>query len=107
MSKSLGNVISPEDVIYGAPLSQLEEGLKEAHRKGLLSNNELKTSLSGQKKLFPTGIPECGVDALRFTLCSQAIQGLLCSVLTLLASDSRSSSNMIDLRLTLHYTTLH
>lgn len=28
----------------------------------------------GQKKLFPNGIPECGTDALRFTLCSHNIK---------------------------------
>src|SRR5262249_14116650 len=28
----------------------------------------------GQKQLFPNGIPECGTDALRYTLCSQDIK---------------------------------
>lgn len=74
MSKSLGNVVAPEEVILGATLPQLAAAVKDAHRRGLLTDAEVRTSLDGQKKLFPNGIPECGVDALRFTLCSQAIQ---------------------------------
>ncbi|NXF00121.1 SYVM protein, partial [Menura novaehollandiae] len=41
MSKSLGNVIDPRDVIGGASL---------------------------QRRQFPQGIPECGADALRLAL---------------------------------------
>ncbi|MGH0128051.1 UNVERIFIED_CONTAM: hypothetical protein FKN15_036096 [Acipenser sinensis] len=48
MSKSLGNVIDPLDVISGVSL---------------------------QKRDFPRGIPECGTDALRFALCSYRCQG--------------------------------
>lgn len=74
MSKSLGNVVAPEDVIFGATVAELAENVVEGYKKGLLSDDEVRASLAGQKKLFPNGIPECGVDALRFTLCSQAIQ---------------------------------
>ncbi|NXL40824.1 SYVM protein, partial [Glaucidium brasilianum] len=48
MSKSLGNVIDPQDVIAGASL---------------------------QRHQFPHGIPECGADALRLTLCSHNVHG--------------------------------
>ncbi|NXD32236.1 SYVC ligase, partial [Spelaeornis formosus] len=48
MSKSLGNVIDPLDVIAGVTL---------------------------QKRDFPEGIPECGTDALRFALCAYTAQG--------------------------------
>ncbi|XP_008573559.1 PREDICTED: valine--tRNA ligase, mitochondrial isoform X2 [Galeopterus variegatus] len=48
MSKSLGNVLDPRDIISGVEL---------------------------QKKDFPHGIPECGTDALRFTLCSHGVLG--------------------------------
>ncbi|NXV24826.1 SYVM protein, partial [Cepphus grylle] len=48
MSKSLGNVIDPRDVIAGA---------------------------SPQRRQFPHGIPECGTDALRMALCSHNVHG--------------------------------
>ncbi|NWU98979.1 SYVM protein, partial [Upupa epops] len=48
MSKSLGNVIDPRDVITGATLQRLQ---------------------------FPHGIPECGTDALRMALCSYNVHG--------------------------------
>lgn len=32
-------------------------------------------SASPQRKDFPSGIPECGADALRFALCSSRLQG--------------------------------
>ncbi|NXT51941.1 SYVM protein, partial [Pluvianellus socialis] len=48
MSKSLGNVIDPRDVIAGASL---------------------------QRRQFPHGIPECGADGLRLALCSHNVHG--------------------------------
>ncbi|NXM00940.1 SYVM protein, partial [Tyrannus savana] len=48
MSKSLGNVIDPRDIIGGATLQRLQ---------------------------FPQGIPTCGADALRLALLSQNCQG--------------------------------
>ncbi|NXS73381.1 SYVM protein, partial [Pandion haliaetus] len=48
MSKSLGNVIDPRDIIAGASL---------------------------QRRQFPHGIPECGTDALRMALCSHNVHG--------------------------------
>ena len=66
MSKSLGNVIDPLDVIEGITL----EGL---HGKLLNSNfdkKEIETVKKSQKKDFPNGIPQCGSDALRFALCA-------------------------------------
>ncbi|GLV42715.1 Valyl-tRNA synthetase [Carabus blaptoides fortunei] len=74
MSKSLGNVISPEDVISGITLKGLERQARYTHATGLLSTAELERAVSGQNKMFPTGIPECGADALRFTLCSHNIK---------------------------------
>lgn len=65
MSKSLGNVIDPLDVISGITLDGLHAKLKESN----LDQKEHDRAVSGQKKLFPIGIPECGTDALRFKLC--------------------------------------
>ncbi|XP_071096725.1 valine--tRNA ligase-like [Haliotis cracherodii] len=66
MSKSLGNVIDPMDVIHGTTLQGLHDQLKKSN----LDPSEVKKAYEGQQKDFPQGIPECGADALRFTLCS-------------------------------------
>ena len=64
MSKSLGNVIDPLDVIYGIDLDSLHAKLLT----GNLDEKEIAVATAGQKKSYPQGIPECGADALRFTL---------------------------------------
>ncbi|KAG2319877.1 hypothetical protein Bca52824_013090 [Brassica carinata] len=55
MSKSLGNVIDPIEVIDGATLEALHKRLEEV-------------------KDFPNGISECGADALPFALVSYTAQ---------------------------------
>ncbi|XP_074023573.1 valine--tRNA ligase, mitochondrial, partial [Numenius arquata] len=71
MSKSLGNVIDPRDVIAGATPQELQERL---HHK-ILDPQELKVAMEGQRRQFPHGIPECGTDALRMALCSHNVHG--------------------------------
>ncbi|XP_072287677.1 valine--tRNA ligase, mitochondrial [Pyxicephalus adspersus] len=71
MSKSLGNVLDPLDVMTGISLEHLREKLKD----GNLDPRELKVAEAGLLKDFPSGIPECGTDALRFALCSHRVQG--------------------------------
>ncbi|KAI1795245.1 tRNA synthetases class I-domain-containing protein [Ganoderma leucocontextum] len=66
MSKSLGNVIDPLDVIQGLDLEALHQKLYE----GNLDEREIAKAKAGQKKDFPKGIPQCGTDALRFALCA-------------------------------------
>ncbi|TFK27106.1 valine-tRNA ligase [Coprinopsis marcescibilis] len=66
MSKSLGNVIDPTDVIQGLALEELHQKLHE----GNLDEKEIAKATAGQKKDFPKGIPQCGTDALRFALCA-------------------------------------
>ncbi|KDQ17416.1 hypothetical protein BOTBODRAFT_30213 [Botryobasidium botryosum FD-172 SS1] len=66
MSKTLGNVIDPVDVIQGLSLEALGEKLHE----GNLDEREIAKAKQGQKKDFPKGIPQCGTDALRFALCA-------------------------------------
>ncbi|KAI2623705.1 tRNA synthetases class I-domain-containing protein [Xylaria nigripes] len=64
MSKSLGNVIDPIDILDGISLEDL-------HRKllaGNLAQSEVKNAERYQKKAFPQGIPEVGADALRYSL---------------------------------------
>ncbi|XP_016841334.1 valine--tRNA ligase isoform X1 [Nasonia vitripennis] len=71
MSKSLGNVIDPMDVIRGTTLENLHKQLLDSN----LDPKELKRAMEGQKQDYPQGIPECGTDALRFALCSYTSQG--------------------------------
>lgn len=70
MSKSLGNVVDPIEVICGIAL----EGLHKRLEEGNLDPTELKVAKEGQAKDFPNGIPECGADALRFALVSYTAQ---------------------------------
>ncbi|CAG8513516.1 9429_t:CDS:10 [Paraglomus occultum] len=66
MSKTLGNVVDPVDVIDGISLERLHAKLRE----GNLDKDEIERAQVGQKENFPDGIPQCGTDALRFTLCN-------------------------------------
>ncbi|KAL7986350.1 hypothetical protein Chor_011516 [Crotalus horridus] len=71
MSKSLGNVIDPLDVITGITLQGLHAQLSDSN----LDPVELERAKKGQKSDYPNGIPECGTDALRFALCAYTTQG--------------------------------
>uniref|UniRef100_A0A672HPA1 Valine--tRNA ligase n=1 Tax=Salarias fasciatus TaxID=181472 RepID=A0A672HPA1_SALFA len=71
MSKSLGNVIDPLDVITGISLEGLHAQLVDSNLDPL----EMEKAKQGQKSDYPNGIPECGTDALRFALCAYTSQG--------------------------------
>ncbi|NXD32148.1 SYV ligase, partial [Spelaeornis formosus] len=71
MSKSLGNVIDPTDIITGQNLQKLHNDL----RMGNLPEKEIAKAEEGQKKLYPKGIPQCGTDALRFALANYTSGG--------------------------------
>jgi len=71
MSKSLGNVIDPLDVIDGITLDALHALLEQ----GNLDAKEVQKAKDGQKRDFPAGIPKCGADALRFTLLTYTSAG--------------------------------
>ncbi|KAJ0176412.1 hypothetical protein K1T71_007591 [Dendrolimus kikuchii] len=66
MSKSLGNVIDPVDVVRGVTLEELHSQLADSN----LDPKEIEKAKQGQKQDYPNGIPECGTDALRFGLCA-------------------------------------
>jgi valyl-tRNA synthetase len=70
MSKSLGNVIDPMDVINGITLEGLHQQLFDSN----LDPKEIDKAKAGQKQDYPNGIPECGTDAMRFALCSYMTQ---------------------------------
>ncbi|KAH6840881.1 tRNA synthetases class I-domain-containing protein [Chaetomium sp. MPI-CAGE-AT-0009] len=71
MSKSLGNVLDPVAVMEGISLEALQESLKT----GNLDESEYKVASKNQRLSFPQGIPECGADALRFSLISYTTGG--------------------------------
>ncbi|PYI00413.1 hypothetical protein BO78DRAFT_465348 [Aspergillus sclerotiicarbonarius CBS 121057] len=71
MSKSLGNVVDPLDVMEGIQLQDLHAKLLV----GNLAEKEVAAATKYQKKAFPKGIPECGADALRFSLVSYTTGG--------------------------------
>lgn len=74
MSKSLGNIVAPQQVVQGASLDSLRQVLQQSCTAGIIKPNELRTSTDGLVKMFPNGIQECGTDALRFTLLSHNIK---------------------------------
>lgn len=71
MSKSLGNVIDPLEVIGGCTLDTLLAKLDA----GNLPPKEVARAKKDQEVDFPDGIPECGSDALRFGLLAYTVQG--------------------------------
>jgi valyl-tRNA synthetase len=71
MSKSLGNVIDPLEVINGCTLDSLHAKLDG----GNLPPKEIARAKKEQTADFPDGIPECGSDALRFGLLAYTVQG--------------------------------
>lgn len=70
LSKMLGNVVDPIAVIEGITLEELHETLMV----GNLPDSEIEKAKKGQKKDYPSGIPECGADALRFALLDYLVQ---------------------------------
>lgn len=71
MSKSLGNVIDPLEVINGCSLEALQKRLDG----GNLPQKEVARAKKNNQSEFPDGIPECGSDALRFGLLAYTVQG--------------------------------
>ncbi|CCD22630.1 uncharacterized protein NDAI_0A04740 [Naumovozyma dairenensis CBS 421] len=71
MSKSLGNVVDPLDVISGIKLDDLHAKLLS----GNLDPREVEKAKLGQKESYPNGIPQCGTDAMRFALCAYTTGG--------------------------------
>lgn len=71
MSKSLGNVIDPLDIIAGVELQTLHDKLTQ----GNLDPKEVAKATKYQKTAFPDGVPQCGADAMRFTMINATTGG--------------------------------
>ncbi|CCJ30343.1 unnamed protein product [Pneumocystis jirovecii] len=71
MSKSLGNIVDPIDVIEGISLEDMNKKISDSN----LDIKEQEIAKKNQKKNFPNGIPQCGTDALRFALCAYTTGG--------------------------------
>jgi len=71
MSKSIGNVIDPLDVIEGITL----DGLIDKRTSSLMNEKQKNNIINKTKKDFPEGIKEYGADALRFNFCAMASTG--------------------------------
>ena len=69
MSKTLGNVIDPLEVIDGCELQTLIDKLKN----GNLDPKEVQRCINEKTREFPNGMIRCGSDALRYGLLSYMI----------------------------------
>lgn len=66
MSKSLGNVIDPMDVMDGITFDKMRDKLTTSLTA--LDKQELRRALANLKTSYPRGIAACGADALRMAL---------------------------------------
>lgn len=67
MSKSIGNVIDPIDLINGASIEELKNRILTSN----LDNREKMISIKKQEKEYPKGIEAVGSDATRLALLVQ------------------------------------
>uniref|UniRef100_A0AC35UGI2 Valine--tRNA ligase n=1 Tax=Rhabditophanes sp. KR3021 TaxID=114890 RepID=A0AC35UGI2_9BILA len=72
MSKSLGNVIDPLDVIEGITLGDMIK----RNRDSSLNENEIILSEQHLRKKYPEGIKAMGADALRFAFLKHDMTGV-------------------------------
>ena len=70
MSKSLGNVVDPLQVIEGSTLKELLAKVSGSN----VAPTEIARATEATRTEFPAGIPECGADALRFGLLAYLVQ---------------------------------
>ena len=86
MSKSLGNVIDPLDVITGITLEKLHQRLQD----GNLDAKEMEKATAGQAADFPDGIQECGAGS--FLLAVAVVvssSSLVCFIVVAMAAQMR------------------
>ena len=93
MSKSLGNVIDPLDVTKGASLEHLLSTLSSNTNMSVEEKDQSRKDLTLQ---YPHGIPECGVDGLRFALCSYLEGGDMSGTINLDVQRAVSARHMCN-----------
>jgi valyl-tRNA synthetase len=71
MSKAVGNVLDPIDVMEGITLEEMQTKLLA----GNLDPREVEKAKKLQAEQFPKGIAQCGSDALRFGLLHYTMSG--------------------------------
>jgi len=71
MSKTIGNVIDPLDVVHGASLEQILERTEAE----VPDPKQRQDALDTNRRLFAKGIPAMGADALRLTLTALNTSG--------------------------------
>lgn len=67
MSKSIGNVIDPMDLVAGVSWPELKKRIESSN----LSEAEKTASIKYQQKMYPNGIKSVGSDATRLALLVQ------------------------------------
>lgn len=55
-------------------MQKLNDQARQSHAAGILSAEELQRTLRINTKSYPMGIPDCGADALRLSLCARNIK---------------------------------
>jgi valyl-tRNA synthetase len=91
MSKSLGNVIDPLDLVEGAQLDELRKRIMQSN----LNEKEKKTSIQNQEKLYPNGIDAVGSDSTRIALLIQDFKSDNININPNMFSDSKRYCNKI------------
>ncbi|KNC46401.1 valyl-tRNA synthetase [Thecamonas trahens ATCC 50062] len=91
MSKSLGNVLDPADLIQGASLDKLLAALEG----GNLPAGERARASSDLKAAFPDGFPAFGTDALRYALLEMTKQSHFINLDPSLVLSARKFCNKI------------
>lgn len=91
MSKSLGNVIDPIDLIDGVSLDTLRQRVLDSN----LSDKEKSVSRKTQERTYPKGIEPVGVDATRLALFVQDFKSDNINIDINLFSDARRYCNKI------------
>ena len=91
MSKSIGNVIDPMDLIEGVSLQELKSRILASN----LNEKEIKVSVKNQEKTFPNGIEAVGSDATRLGLLIQDFKSDNINIDINLFNDSKRFCNKI------------
>lgn len=55
-------------------MQELNEQARRSHAAGILNAEELQRTLRVNRKSYSAGIPDCGADALRLSLCARNIK---------------------------------